>query len=172
MSATALTAGTSTPSSGRVRRVLGLAGFLAASATVAILGGLATADAVGTWYQALAKPAWTPPAAVFGPVWTVLYTGMAVAAWRVWDHHGWAGARGALTAYGVQLAVNCAWSPIFFGAHQIGAGLAVILALDVAVFATILALRRLDRTAAAILVPYLAWCLYATTLNAGILALN
>ena len=172
MSATAITAGTSTPRSGRVRRALGLAGFLGASATVASLGGLATADAVGTWYEALAKPAWTPPAAVFGPVWTVLYTGMAVAAWRVWDRHGWAGARGALTAYGVQLAVNCAWSPIFFGAHQIGAGLAVIFALDAAVLATILAFRRLDRAAAAILVPYLAWCLYATTLNAGILALN
>ena len=172
MSATALTAGTSTPSRSGVRRALGLAGFLAASATVASLGGLATADAVGTWYPALAKPAWTPPAAVFGPVWTVLYTGMAIAAWRVWDHHGWAGARGALTAYGVQLAVTCAWSPIFFGAHQIGIGLAVILALDAAVLATILAFGCLDRTAAVILVPYLAWCLYATTLNAGILALN
>ena len=171
MSATAITTETSTPGSGRLRRALGLAGFLAASATVATLGGLAT-GAVDTWYQALTKPAWTPPDAVFGPVWTVLYAGMAVAAWRVWDRHGWAGARGALTAYGVQLAVNCAWSPVFFGAHRIGAGLAVILALDVAVLAAILAFRRLDRGAAAILVPYLAWCLYATSLNAGILALN
>jgi translocator protein len=113
-----------------------------------------------------------PPDAVYGPVWTVLYTGMAVAGWRVWERHGWAGARGALTTYGVQLALNCAWTPVFFGARQIGAGLVVILALDGAVFATILAFRRIDAVAAAILVPYLAWCLYATTLNAGILALN
>ena len=87
MSATAITTETSTPGNGRLRRALGLAGFLAASATVATLGGLATAGAVDTWYQALTKPAWTPPVAVFGPVWTVLYTGMAVAAWRVWDRH-------------------------------------------------------------------------------------
>lgn len=172
MSATAITTGTSRPRPGRVRRALGLAGFLAASAAVATLGGLASANGVDTWYEGVVKPAWTPPDAVFGPVWTVLYAGMAVAAWRVWDRHGWAGARGALTAYGGQLALNCAWSPVFFGAHRVGAGLGVILALDVAVFATILAFRRLDATAAAILVPYLAWCLYATTLNAGILALN
>lgn len=172
MSATAITATIPRPGHSAVRRVVALAGFLGASAAVATLGGLASAHGVDTWYQAAAKPAWTPPDAVFGPVWTVLYAGMAVAAWRVWDRHGWAGARGALTAYGGQLALNCAWSPVFFGAHRVGAGLGVILALDVAVFATILAFRRLDATAAAILVPYLAWCLYATTLNAGILALN
>ena len=172
MSATAITTHTRRSRSGRVRRASGLAGFLAASATVATLGGLTTAVAVDTWYQAVDKPAWTPPDAVFGPVWTVLYTGMAVAAWRVWDRYGWVGARDALTRYGVQLALNCAWTPVFFGARQVGAGLAVILALDGAVFATILAFRRIDAVAAAILVPYLAWCLYATTLNAGILALN
>ena len=163
---------TSNPRRGTVRRVLGLAGFLGASATVAALGGLASAGGVDGWYQAAAKPPWTPPDAVFGPVWTILYAGMAVAAWRVWDRYGWAGARGALTTYGVQLALNCAWSPVFFGAQQVGAGLAVILCLDAAILATIIAFHRLDRAAAALLVPYLAWCLYASTLNAGILVLN
>jgi tryptophan-rich sensory protein len=172
VSATAIPTGASTVKRRTVRRALGLAGFLAASASVAVLGGLSAAEAVDSWYQAVDKPAWTPPDAAFGPVWTVLYTGMAVAAWRVWDRHGWAGARRALATYGVQLALNCAWTPVFFGARQVGAGLAVILALDVAVFATILAFRRLDRAAAALLVPYLAWCLYASTVNAGVVALK
>ena len=170
MSATAIA--TSPARRGTAQRALALAGFLGASAAVATLGGLASVNGVDTWYQAAAKPAWTPPDAVFGPVWTVLYTGMAVAAWRVWDRHGWSGARAALITYGVQLALNCAWTPVFFGAQQVGAGLAVILSLDAAILATIIAFHRLDKAAAAILVPYLAWCLYATTLNAGILVLN
>ena len=81
-------------------------------------------------------------------------------------------ARGALTTYGVQLALNGIWTPVFFGARAFAAGLGVIVALDVAVLATIIAFARLDRAVAALLVPYLAWCQYASTLNGGFLVLN
>jgi tryptophan-rich sensory protein len=149
--------------------VVALAGFLAASFAVAALGGLATARNVEGWYAGADKPAWTPPDAVFGPVWTVLYVLMAVAAWLVWQRGGWAAQGRPLTLYAVQLALNLAWTPTFFAAEAIGPALAVIIALDVAVAATALAFRRVRPVAGALLVPYLAWCLFATSLNAGFL---
>lgn len=156
---------------GPARRWLVLGGLLALSVAVALVGGLASASGADGWYRAAAKPSWTPPDAVFGPVWTVLYASMAVAAWWVWREHGWRRARTALTLYGVQLALNAVWTPVFFGAELLGPGLAVILALEVALVATIVAFHRLTPGAAWLLGPYLAWVLYATTLNAGIAAL-
>lgn len=149
---------------------LGLAGFLLASFLVAGLGGLATAGNVDGWYAAADKPAWTPPDAVFGPVWIVLYVAMAVSAWRVWQHGGLRAQRRPLGLYGVQLLLNLAWTPTFFAAEQLELALLVIVALDVVLAATLVAFRRVDRWAGALLVPYLAWCLFATSLNAGFLA--
>lgn len=148
-----------------------LVGLLAVNAVVAAGGGLASASGVDGWYAAADKPAWTPPDWVFGPVWTVLYVLMAVAAWLLWRRHGARAARTALVLYGVQLALNAAWTPVFFGAQQLGAGLAIILALEVALVATVVAFHRLSPAVAWLLGPYLAWVLYATTLNAGVLAL-
>ncbi|MGN6243669.1 MAG: TspO/MBR family protein [Motilibacteraceae bacterium] len=152
--------------------LLGLLGFLAASGVVAWVGARASAAGVDGWYAAADKPPWTPPDAVFGPVWAVLYVLMAVAAWLVWRRDGWFDARGALSLYAVQLLLNLAWSPVFFGAERLAAGLAVVVALDVAVAATLVAFARHSRAAGWLLVPYLLWCLYATSLNAGVLALN
>ena len=123
----------------------------------------------GPWYAALAKPDWTPPNWLFGPVWTMLYILMAVAAWRVYRKRGFDLAVGTWLA---QLAVNAAWTPLFFGLHRIDLALLDILVLDVLVLATIVLFWRRDRVAAALMLPYLAWIAFATVLNASILKLN
>ena len=151
------------------REWLALAGFLAASLVVAVLGGLATAGNVDGWYASADKPAWTPPDAVFGPVWSVLYTVMAVAAWLVWRQGGWGRQRGPLTLYAVQLLLNLAWTPVFFAAERLTAALVVIVALDLVLVATVAAFWRVRPVAGALLLPYLAWSLFATSLNAGFL---
>ena len=99
-------------------QVLGLLVFLAASALVAGLGGLATANNVNGWYATADKAPWSPPNWVFGPVWTLLYTAMAVAAWLVWRRRA-EGTRPALTAYAVQLVLNLLWTPVFFGLYPV-----------------------------------------------------
>lgn len=157
---------------GGMRQWLVLAGLLAASFTVAFVGGLSSTSGVDGWYSAAEKPPWTPPNWVFGPVWTFLYTAMAVAAWLVWRRWGWRDARPALILYAAQLALNAVWTPLFFGAEQLWLGLAVIVALDVVLAFTVVAFFRLHRLAGALLVPYLLWALYATSLNAGVAALN
>ncbi len=149
-----------------------LAGLLAASFAVAYIGGLSSSSGVDGWYSAAEKPPWTPPNWLFGPVWTFLYTAMAVAAWLVWRRWGWAEARPALLLYAGQLILNALWTPLFFGAEQLWLGLAVILALDLVLALTVVAFFRRQRLAGALLVPYLAWALYATSLNAGVAVLN
>jgi len=137
------------------------------------LAGAAVTNPGSDWYRALAKPPFQPPAWVFGPAWTLLYALMGVAAWRVWRVRATAPrARRGLGVFAAQLAVNAAWSPVFFGAHAVGTALAVIVTLAALVTWTVVEFRRVDRTAAAMLLPYLAWVLFATVLNAAILRLN
>jgi translocator protein len=140
---------------------------------IAGVAGLVTAPQIGTWYAGLAKPAWTPPRIAFPVVWTILYVLIAITLWRLWDRVPPSPARGqALAFFFVQLALNAVWSPVFFLWHAIEAGLVVIVLLVVAVLGTILTAGRVDRFAAWLLLPYLLWVAYATTLNAGILAMN
>jgi len=139
---------------------------------VAGLGALATTPKIATWYAALNKPSFTPPNYVFPIAWNILYALMAVSLWRLWQA-GEIGMRNrAITLFLLQLAVNLAWSWIFFGAESIRGGLATILALDLLVIWTIYAAWQVDRIAAALLLPYLLWIGYATALNAGIVRLN
>lgn len=152
-------------------RIAGLAGWIALSYATAAIGALASIDAA-SFYAELRRPAWAPPAAVFGPVWTVLYGLLAIAAWRVWRRAGFAGARLALGLFVAQLAVNALWSWLFFGWRLGGPALFDILLLDVLVVATIAAFARIDRVAALLLVPYLLWITYATALNAAVWRLN
>ncbi len=152
------------------RSVLMLVLSLALVAVVAVVGGLAAADA-GDTYRALERPAWAPPQWLFGPAWTVLYAAMAVAAWRVWRAVGTLEDR-ALALYGVQLALNLIWTPLFFALERRGLALVDILVLDVLVAATLVLFWRRDRLAGALMAPYLAWVLYATSLNAAIVVLN
>ena len=152
-------------------RIAGLAGWIALCYAAAALGALASMDA-SSFYAELQRPTWAPPAAVFGPVWTILFGLMAVAAWRVWRRAGVAGARVALGLFVAQLAVNALWSWLFFGWRLGGPALADIVLLDALVVATIAAFARIDRVAALLLVPYLLWITYATALNAAVWRLN
>jgi tryptophan-rich sensory protein len=144
----------------------------AAAFGAAALGGLATSSSVDGWYVLLNKPAFNPPNWVFAPVWTVLYTLMAVAAWRVWRHSTGQARRAALAIYAVQLMLNLAWSVIFFGVRQPGAAFAIILALLTAIGLTGRAFRRIDRVSALMLVPYGVWVTFAAILNFEIWRLN
>lgn len=139
---------------------------------VGALGGWAMASSLGDWYPTLNKPSFNPPNWLFGPVWTVLYVAMGIAAWRVWSK-AWANrARAPLVLFALQLALNLGWSIVFFGLHAIGAAVVVILALEAAILATLLAFRRIDGLAAALLVPYALWVAFATALNVAIWRLN
>jgi tryptophan-rich sensory protein len=159
----------------RARSALALLAFLAIAFAVAALGTIATLPNVDGWYADAAKAPWSPPNSLFGPVWTVLYALMAIAAWLVWRRRP---ARRALTLYVVQLVLNCLWTPAFFGLYPaIGApalwiAFVLIVALDVLVLLTMLSFWRHSRLAAWLLVPYWAWVLFATTLNAAVAVLN
>jgi len=151
-------------------QLLGLLVFLAASALVAGLGGLATATNVNGWYATADKAPWSPPNWVFGPVWTLLYTAMAVAAWLVWRRRT-EGTRPALTAYAVQLVLNLLWTPVFFGLYPVlgtsalWIAFGIIVALSAAVAVTILYFGPISRTAGLLLLPYLSWIVFAASLN-------
>lgn len=126
----------------------------------------------GDWYAALKKPSWNPPGWIFGPVWTALYAMMAVSAWLVWRRGGFAGQRRALTLFLVQLALNAAWTPLFFGMQRPGVAFAEIVLLWWAIAATLLAFRSVSRAAAWLLAPYLAWVSFASVLNFTLWRLN
>ena len=146
------------------RSAFQLVGALGASAVAAAIGGLGSRRAPET-YRALDKPRWAPPSWVFGPVWTVLYADMGLAAWRLCRTDN---ARTPLALHAAQLVLNAAWPAAFFGAGSRRGSLAVIAALDVVVAAEIVAAARRDRVAAALLVPYLGWTAFATALNAAV----
>ncbi len=156
----------------RARDALALCLALILCFAVSALGGLITAQSVGTWYQDLAKPPFNPPDWIFAPVWTALYLLMAIAAWRVWRRAGWRDGRTALTAFGVQLALNLAWSATFFGLRMPGAAIVVALVLLAAIAFTTRRFWTIDRPAGLLLVPLLAWVAFATVLNTAIWWLN
>lgn len=135
---------------------------------VGALGSAFTAASVAEWYPTLAKPWFTPPSWVFGPVWTALYVTMGVAAFLVWRRRG-EGRGAALVAFGVQLALNALWSPAFFGLRSVAAGMAVISLLLIAVAVTTLLFFRQSRAAGFLMLPYLAWTSFATLINAALL---
>ena len=152
-----------------MRQYWALAGFVGLCLAVGGIAGFATSQSVVDWYPTLNKPAWTPPGWLFGPVWTLLYVMMAVAAWLVWRAGD---ARQALGIFALQLALNMAWSFLFFGAKSPISGLVCIVLLWAAILATIVAFRRKSSVAAALMLPYLAWVSFATALNGAIVALN
>jgi tryptophan-rich sensory protein len=126
----------------------------------------------GEWYALLNKPAWNPPSWIFGPVWTLLYLCMGLAAWLVWRRGGLREQRTPLLLFFTQLALNALWTPLFFGLHQPGLALVNILFLWAAIIATIAAFRRVSGKAAALLLPYLAWVSFASFLNFTLWRLN
>ncbi|MFE6814541.1 TspO/MBR family protein [Streptomyces sp. NPDC057677] len=148
-----------------------LIGFLLAVYAVAALGALASADAASV-YTSLDLPAWAPPAWLFGPVWTVLYATIGVAAWLVWRRQAAPDRKPAMAWWVVQLALNLGWTPLFFGLGAYGVALIEILLLVVATGVTILLFSRVSKAAALLLVPYLGWVCFATALNAAIWVAN
>jgi tryptophan-rich sensory protein len=154
-----------------VNQGLGLVAWLLASFATAAVGALASVNAAG-FYGQLVQPSWAPPAWLFGPAWSVLFVLMAVAAWLVWREQGFRGARPALTLYVVQLVLNALWSWLFF-AWQLGAvAFAEIVLLWTLIAATIVLFWRLNRAAAILLLPYLAWVSFASALNFTLWRLN
>jgi tryptophan-rich sensory protein len=144
--------------------------FLLLTLAVGALASLFTEPSIPTWYAGLRHPAIVPPTFLFAPVWTALYILMAVAAWRVWRKTGLKSLE--MAAFGFQLALNFVWSVIFFALHRIGAALIEIAALDLAVLATILLFVRRDRLAGLLLLPTLAWTLFASLLTHAFWRLN
>jgi tryptophan-rich sensory protein len=151
------------------RPVLGLILWLAASLAA---GWIGSRFLPGAWYAELAKPGWTPPNAVFGPVWTVLYILMGVAAWLVWRRVGFTGAPVALGLFIGQLVLNALWSYLFFGLHRPGAAFVDIVALWLAILATLIGFWRVRPMAGALLLPYLFWVGFASVLNLQLWRLN
>ena len=151
---------------------IGLIVFLLVCFAIAALASIATRPEIPTWYAGLLKPSWTPPAWLFGPVWTALYAAMAVAGWVVWHRAGWRGGRLALTLFALQLVLNGAWSFIFFKFHSVGWAFAEIVALWVAIAATIVTFAGVSQLSSLLLIPYLAWVTYAAALNLAIWRMN
>lgn len=150
---------------------LGLAGWWLLSFAAAAIGALASIQAAA-FYGQLTQPSWAPPASLFGPVWTVLYALMGLAAWLVWRRVGRPGRQRALVLFVVQLALNAAWSWLFFAWHLGGWAFADIVALWLLLVATVIAFWRVRAIAGALLLPYLAWVSFAAALNWTVWQLN
>jgi benzodiazapine receptor len=150
-----------------------LAAFVALTFSAAGIASAFTSRSVRVWYPSLRKPPGNPPASYFGPVWTILYALMTIAAWNVWRvGGGWSGATAAITIFLIQLALNAGWSVLFFGMRSPGMALIEIIVLWAAILANVIFFWRISVLSAGLLLPYLAWVSYATYLNAEIWRLN
>lgn len=149
----------------------GLAVSVVAVVIAAGVGGAAAARAADT-YGRLQQPGWAPPAALFGPVWTVLYVLMAISAWLVWRSEPSRENRVPLIVYGVQLVLNMAWTPLFFGLGWRGTAFIEILVLWGFIVATVMLFWHRSRWAALLLLPYVAWTTFAAVLNFSVWQLN
>jgi benzodiazapine receptor len=147
--------------------------FIVVSLSAGALGSLATRRAIPEWYSQLTRPTWAPPNWVFGPVWSLLYVSMGIAAWLVWQRAGEVRAAAwPLALFFAQLALNAAWSLLFFGLRQPGWAFLEILALWALILATLLAFWQVRPLAGALLLPYLAWVSFASALNYALWRLN
>ncbi|XP_075159147.1 translocator protein [Haematobia irritans] len=139
-----------------------------------IVGGFVTRKNLDPWYKGLKFPSYRPPNWIFGPMWTSLYSGMGYASYLVWrDGGGFSGAAQLpLMAYGTQLALNWAWSPIFFGHHNIKGGLIDIAALTATASVCGVLFYRVNKIAGYLFIPYIAWLSFASMLNYSVYKLN
>lgn len=153
------------------KQIVGLGGWLLVSFIAAAIGAAASIQA-GQFYTELVRPDWAPPPSIFGPVWTVLYVLMGIAAWLVWRVGGFRAARFALTLFLVQLALNSLWTWLFFGWHRGALAFADILVLWTLIVASLIAFWRIKPLAGAMLVPYLLWVTFACALNYSVWQLN
>jgi translocator protein len=156
-----------------MNKLLKLIIALAAPLLVGGIAGYFTSSEIKSWYLLLKKPSWNPPNYIFGPVWTTLYLLMGYAFYRIWvskasvEMKNW-----AIGLFVIQLILNFFWSFIFFKHHHLGLAFIEIIAMWVAIFCTIIAFSKIDKTAAWLLVPYISWVSFATILNYTIWQLN
>ena len=143
--------------------ILGI--FLFETFAVAFISGLIVSANLTDWYQYIEKPSFTPPSWVFGPVWSILYTSMAFAAWRVWKQRHRRHVTNALSFYQIQLGLNFLWTAVFFGLHEPGFAFFNILALQLANIATAHEFAKIDRLSGYLFIPYLLWVSFAALLN-------
>ena len=151
------------------RQSLALVGWCMLCLATAATGAFVSIDG---WYAGINKPSWNPPAWIFGPVWTVLYLMMGVAAWLVWREGGCKARQWPLGLFLGQLFLNAIWTPLFFGMHQIGMALIDIALLWFSIGTTMIAFWQVRRPAGLLLVPYLAWVSFAAALNFTLWRMN
>ena len=156
-----------------MKRVAGIVVSIAVCELAGIVGSVFTMPAVPGWYAGLAKPSFNPPNWIFGPVWTLLYALMGLAAYLVYEKgfkkpH----VKKALAVFAAQLLLNTLWSIVFFGAHRILGAAVVIVLLGAMILATILLFHRISKAASYLLVPYIFWVSFATVLNVSLYVLN
>jgi tryptophan-rich sensory protein len=152
--------------------ILSLTPFVLGCFLVAAIGSIATARSVQTWYRGIEKPTWNPPDWIFGPVWTLLYFLMAVAAWLVWRTADWDKIQLPMTLFALQLGFNLAWSILFFGLRFPGLAFLDIVLLWGSILLTITRFFPISTAAGWLLVPYALWVTFAATLNFTIWKLN
>ena len=153
------------------KQILGLVGWLVASFAASAVGAVASIQ-TKSFYSQLAQPDWAPPPEVFGPVWTVLYALMGIAAWLVWRSGGFRANRQALTLFLLQLAFNALWSWLFFAWHRGVLALVDVIVLWTLIAATLVSFWRVRPLAGALLIPYLLWVSFAAALNFCLWQLN
>ena len=151
------------------KSTIGLAGWLMASFAA---GWIGSRYMPGAWYASLTKPAWTPPNAVFGPAWSLLYVLMGIAAWLVWRKAGFGGAGAALGMFILQLVLNALWSYLFFGLHRPDIAFFDIMVLLRVILIVMVLFWHEERRAGALMLPYLLWVGFASCLNFAIWRLN
>jgi benzodiazapine receptor len=149
--------------------LVGLIGWIVLTFLTPVAGFQARPDA---WYSRLNKPSWNPPSWIFGPVWTILYLLMAIAAWTVWTHGGWHRQSVPLAFYIVQLLLNAIWTPLFFGAHRPALAFIDIVLMWFAILVTAIAFTHVTIFAGCLLIPYIVWVSFATVLNFTLWRLN
>lgn len=152
-----------------ITSILVLPGFVGACALAASTG---VAFPPGEWYEHLVKPSWRPPNWLFAPAWTIVYLSIAVSGWLVWRDFDFSAAALPWAIYGVQLVLNAAWTPIFFGLHRPDLAFLEIVLLWLSILATMVLFYPLNAGATGLLVPYLAWVTFAAALNLAIWRLN
>ncbi len=159
-----------------MKPMLRLLAFLVIVFAISAIGSAYTMPEIGGWYSTLNKPPFNPPNWIFGPVWTTLYTLIAISGWRVWNHLSGEFKEKITTPqmkiYAAQLTANCLWSIVFFGMHRIELALANIYLLLALIFINIGLFKRIDKPAAWLLAPYFFWVAFASVLNLTIVRLN
>lgn len=153
--------------------LLKLVAAIVVSELAGVVGSLFTTPSVASWYPTLVKPAFNPPAWVFGPIWTTLFALMGIAAYLVWKRGlNRKDVKIALVIFIGQLVLNTLWSIIFFSWHSPGGAFAEVILLWLAILATIITFARVSKPAAWLLAPYILWVSFAAYLNYAIWALN